>query len=92
MKKRGYARPLDGFMPIHMPKNTGAGFIIAGLSRGLRLRADLAHVVAGRHRPSSRCSSPSIVHTFNYNRDFHIPADEVVRTEGARTRLLAGHV
>ena len=33
-----------------------------------------------------------IVHTFNYKRDFHIPADEVVRVEGIRTRMLAGHV
>ena len=31
----------------------------------------------------------TIVHTFNYARDFHIPAEVVVRTEGARTRLLA---
>ncbi|KAJ37358.1 cytochrome o ubiquinol oxidase subunit I, partial [Agrobacterium tumefaciens] len=23
MKKRGYSRPLEGFIPIHMPKNTG---------------------------------------------------------------------
>jgi cytochrome o ubiquinol oxidase subunit 1 len=33
----------------------------------------------------------TIVHTFNYNRDFHIPADDVVRAEGARTQLLAAH-
>jgi len=30
-----------------------------------------------------------IVHTFNYKRDYHIPAEEVVRTEAERTRLLA---
>jgi cytochrome o ubiquinol oxidase subunit 1 len=34
----------------------------------------------------------AIIHTFNYKRDYHIPVDEVVRTEGDRTRLLAGHV
>jgi len=38
----------------------------------------------------------TIVHTFNYQRDYHIPADEVVRTEALRTQLLtagsAGHV
>jgi cytochrome o ubiquinol oxidase subunit 1 len=33
-----------------------------------------------------------IIHTFNYNRDYHIPADEVIRTEDERTRLLASHV
>ena len=30
MKSRGYVRPLDGFRPIHMPKNTGAGVVLAG--------------------------------------------------------------
>ena len=34
MKKRGYERPLEGFRPIHMPKNTGAGVILAGAQRG----------------------------------------------------------
>ena len=33
-----------------------------------------------------------VVHTFNYERDFHIPAAEVVRVESSRTRLLAAHV
>ena len=32
MKKRGYERPLSGFLPIHMPKNTGAGIVLAGLA------------------------------------------------------------
>ncbi|MGK9797788.1 MetQ/NlpA family ABC transporter substrate-binding protein, partial [Salmonella enterica subsp. enterica] len=32
MKDRGYERPQKGFLPIHMPKNTGAGIILAGLS------------------------------------------------------------
>ncbi len=34
MKRRGYVRPLEGFRPIHMPKNTGTGAIIAGLAIG----------------------------------------------------------
>jgi cytochrome o ubiquinol oxidase subunit 1 len=34
----------------------------------------------------------AIVHTFNYDRDFHIPAAEVERTEDARTRVLAAQV
>ncbi|RDJ27727.1 cytochrome o ubiquinol oxidase subunit I [Bosea caraganae] len=89
MKQRGYERPLEGFKPIHMPRNTGTGIILAGLSTclgfgliwymwwlaALSFVAILATVVA---------------HTFNYNRDFDIPAEEVVRTEDARTRLLAG--
>ena len=43
MKKRGYTRPLQGFVPIHMPKNTGAGFVLAGAQRRAGLRPDLAH-------------------------------------------------
>jgi cytochrome o ubiquinol oxidase subunit 1 len=33
----------------------------------------------------------TIIHTFNYDREFHIPADEVARVESARTRLMAAH-
>ena len=32
MKKRGYVRPLSGFKPIHMPKNTGTGAILGGIA------------------------------------------------------------
>jgi cytochrome o ubiquinol oxidase subunit 1 len=31
----------------------------------------------------------AIVHTFNYTRDYYIPADEVASTEDARTKVLA---
>jgi cytochrome o ubiquinol oxidase subunit 1 len=34
----------------------------------------------------------TIFHTFNYKRDYYIPADDVVRVEGVRTRLLASNV
>jgi cytochrome o ubiquinol oxidase subunit 1 len=34
----------------------------------------------------------SIYHTFDYKRDFYIPADEVTRTEEERTRMLEAHV
>ena len=34
----------------------------------------------------------SIIHTFNYKRDFYIPASEVKATEEARTLQLARHV
>ncbi|SEM08308.1 cytochrome bo3 quinol oxidase subunit 1 apoprotein [Bosea lupini] len=88
MKKRGYTRPLAGFRPIHMPRNTGAGVIIAGLATicGFALiwyiwwLAALSFVAV---------LAAVIIHTFNYDRDFHIPADEVVQAEDARTQLLA---
>jgi cytochrome o ubiquinol oxidase subunit 1 len=30
----------------------------------------------------------AIIHTFNYKRDYYIPAEEVVVTEAERTRIL----
>ncbi|WP_265585976.1 hypothetical protein [Bordetella holmesii] len=33
-----------------------------------------------------------IVHTFDYRRDYYVPAEEVLSTETARTRLLESHV
>ncbi|AMP00079.1 cytochrome o ubiquinol oxidase, subunit I [Collimonas arenae] len=91
MKNNNYVRPQQGFTDIHMPKNTAAGFIIAGLSAAVGfaliwqmwLLAGLGFVAM---------VAAVIIHTFNYNRDYHIPADEVIRTEGERTRLLASHV
>ncbi len=91
MKKNGYTRPLEGFVPIHMPKNTGAGFIIAALSALVGF-ALIWHMwlIAGVGFVALMVSI--IAHTFNYQRDYYIPADDVVRVEADRTRMLAGHV
>jgi len=88
MKQAGYKRPLSGFKPIHMPRNTGTGVILAALSVALGFgliwymwwlaAASFIGIIA-----------TAIGHTFNYHRDFHIPASEVTQTEEARTRLLA---
>ncbi|GLS45772.1 cytochrome o ubiquinol oxidase subunit I [Methylobacterium brachythecii] len=88
MKQRGYERPREGFKAIHMPKNTGTGAIIAAFSVAFSFGmiwyiwwlAALSFVAM---------IATAILHTFNYNRDFDIPADTVVRTEGERTALLA---
>ncbi len=91
MKKRNYSRPLKGFQPIHMPSNTAAGFIIAMLSgaMGFALIWQM-WLVAGVGFVAMMAAI--IIHTFNYKRDFYIPAEQVVRTEEARTRLLESHV
>nr|WP_185868147.1 cytochrome o ubiquinol oxidase subunit I [Variovorax sp. DXTD-1] len=88
MKRRGYARPLEGFTPIHMPKNTSAGFIIAALAAvcGFALIWQM-WLVAGIGFVAMLAAV--IIHTFNYKRDYYIPAEDVVRTEAERTRLLA---
>jgi cytochrome o ubiquinol oxidase subunit 1 len=91
MKKMKYARPLKGFVPIHMPSNTWAGIVIAGLSAimgfGLIWQMWLLVAVA-----FVAMMAAIILHTFNYKRDFYIPAEEVTVTEAAYTRLLESHV
>ncbi|SMF86666.1 cytochrome bo3 quinol oxidase subunit 1 apoprotein [Azospirillum oryzae] len=91
MKKRGYNRPLEGFRPIHMPSNTGTGVILAGISTVLGF-ALVWHIWWLAAVSFIGLLAVAINHTFNYNRDFHIPVDEVVRTENERTRLLSGQV
>ena len=91
MKQNDYVRPVSGFIPIHMPKNTAAGFIIAAIC-GVFGFAMIWHMWPLAVLSFIGILVSTIVHTFNYNRDFHIPASEVVHTEGVRTRLLTAHV
>jgi len=91
MKNHGFVRPLAGFIPIHMPKNTGAGFIIAALATVMGFGL-IWHMWLVAGVGFFAMLAAVIIHTFNYKRDYHIPAEEVVRTEGDRTRLLAAHV
>jgi cytochrome o ubiquinol oxidase subunit 1 len=90
MKKRGYVRPLSGFIPIHMPRNTAAGVVIAAICTvcGFAL---IWQMWALAILSFAAIIGAAITHSFNYKRDFHIPADDVRRTEDERTRLLASH-
>ncbi|AID28268.1 cytochrome o ubiquinol oxidase subunit 1 [Mesorhizobium sp. USDA 4775] len=88
MKKAGYARPLSGFKPIHMPSNTGTGVVLAAFS--VALGFGLIWYIWWLAALSFVCLiATAIGHTFNYHRDLHIPAAEVTQTEEARTTLLA---
>ncbi|TCQ21835.1 cytochrome o ubiquinol oxidase subunit I [Rhizobium sp. PP-CC-3G-465] len=89
MKNRGYERPLGGFKPIHMPKNTGTGVILSGLSVAFAF-AVIWYIWWLAIVSFIGIIAVSIGHTFNYNRDFYIPADDVIATEGERTRRLSG--
>ena len=91
MKKHGYQRPLTGFQPIHMPANTGAGVVISGLSLVFGF-ALIWHMWLLAGASFAALLLASIIHTFNYKRDFYIPASEVKATEEARTLQLARHV
>jgi cytochrome o ubiquinol oxidase subunit 1 len=91
MKKHGYVRPQQGFTPIHMPKNTAAGFVISALSAAVGF-ALIWHMwlLAGIGFVATMAAI--IIHTFNYKRDYYIPAEQVTRTENARTRMLESYV
>jgi cytochrome o ubiquinol oxidase subunit 1 len=88
MKRRGYVRPVSGFRSIHMPKNTAAGIILGGLATAFSF-AMIWYIWWLAALSFLGILAVAIGHTFNYDRDFMIPADEVVRTEEQRTRLLA---
>ena len=91
MKARGYQRPTDGYRDIHMPLNTGTGVILGALSTAFAVGmiwyvwwlAGLSFIAI---------LAVAIGHTFNYKRDFHIPAARVTEVEEARTAALAGAV
>lgn len=83
MKDRGFERPTSAFHDIHMPRNTGAGVILSALAMVFGFAmiwyiwwlATLSFVVL---------IAVAIGHTFNYRRDYFIPADEVARVERSR--------
>jgi cytochrome o ubiquinol oxidase subunit 1 len=91
MKDNNYQRPKSGFVAIHMPKNTEMGFIIAAISAVLGF-ALIWHMFLIAGLSFVAMMAAIIKHTFNYKRDYYIPAEEVVRTEEAHTRLLERHV
>jgi cytochrome o ubiquinol oxidase subunit 1 len=88
MKRRGAARPTGGFRPIHMPRNTGTGVILAGLAMVLGF-AMVWYIWWLAALAAVGLAVVGIGHSFNYDRDYHVAVDEVARLEGDRTRLLA---
>jgi cytochrome o ubiquinol oxidase subunit 1 len=88
MKQHRYQRPLGGFKPIHMPKNTCAGIIMAGLATVFGF-AMIWYMWPLAIISFVALLATAIGHTFNYHRDYYIPAEEVAQVEASRTELLA---
>jgi cytochrome o ubiquinol oxidase subunit 1 len=80
MKANGFVRPTSGFMPIHMPKNTAAGIVISGISAVFGF-AMIWHMwlIGGLAFVALLISI--IIHTFNYNREYYVPVDDVEKAE-----------
>ncbi|MBU4434014.1 MAG: cytochrome o ubiquinol oxidase subunit I [Alphaproteobacteria bacterium] len=87
MKQAGYERPTSGFIPIHMPSNTWAGIVLAGISMVLSFGM-IWHMWWLGALSFAALIITAIVHTFNFKRDHYVPAEAVVRIEDARTETL----
>lgn len=88
MKANGFKRVTDNFLPIHMPKNTAAGLVISGISAIFGF-AMIWHMWLLAGLSFAALMVAIIAHTFNYQRDYYIPADEVEQVEAQRTEVLA---
>jgi cytochrome o ubiquinol oxidase subunit 1 len=88
MKRRGHVRPMQGFRPIHMPKNTGAGVFLAGFSTVLAF-ALIWYIWWLAAVSFVGLLATAIGHTFNYKRDYYIPAEEVASFENRRVQAAA---
>ena len=87
MKKRGVKRKTDKFKPIHMPRNTGTGFIIGMVCIALGF-AGVWHIWWLAIAATLAIIAISIIHSFNNNRDYYVTAEEVQRIEDEHTLKL----
>ena len=76
-------------MDIHMPRNTGTGVVLAGLSVVLGF-ALIWYIWWLAILSFVALIGAAIIHTFNYDRDYYIPVEAVAKVEDERTRLLSG--
>jgi len=88
MKQHGFQRPESGFIPIHMPKGTWAGVVLSAISVACGF-ALIWHMWLAAAVTFVALIGTAIYHTFNYDRDYYIPAEEVERIEAERTKVLA---
>ncbi|MFC0408095.1 cytochrome o ubiquinol oxidase subunit I [Roseomonas elaeocarpi] len=89
MKSRGYKKPMEGYKPIHMPHNTGTGVYLSILAMGMGFG-----MIWFMWWLAALCFVGILVvaigHTFNYNRDYFIPVDEVARRERESAQVTTG--
>ena len=89
MKARGYRKPTGGYQPIHMPRNTGAGVVLSALATVLGF-AMIWYIWWLAAVAFVGLAAVAIGHTFNYNRDYYIPVDEVEKAEAHHVPAPAG--
>jgi cytochrome o ubiquinol oxidase subunit 1 len=81
MKQRGVAmQPLNGYHQIHMPRNTAAGVIVAGFSSVLGF-ALIWHIWWLVVVTFVVALGVAIGKSFDEDRDYYVPVEEIERTE-----------
>jgi cytochrome o ubiquinol oxidase subunit 1 len=82
LKVKGEAHKAPAhYAPIHMPHNTPTGFLIGVVSVGLGFGLTW-HIWWMAGGALLVMIGLGIVHTFNENRDYYVPTEEVARIEG----------
>ena len=87
IKKSGVPRRTQKFARIHMPKNTGAGFILAMISIVFGF-AMVWHIWWLAIVGVVGMLAVGIGHSFSLDRDYYVSADEVQAVEDIRTAQL----
>jgi cytochrome o ubiquinol oxidase subunit 1 len=88
MKRHDYRQPTEGYRAILMPRNTPTGLYLAVLSAACAVGL-IWYVWWLAGLSFIGIIAVAIHHTFNYDREFHIPQSEVIATETARMQQLA---
>jgi cytochrome o ubiquinol oxidase subunit 1 len=85
MKQRGVDMKAAVYRPIHMPRNTGTGFVMAALL-GVAAFAMIWHIWWLAIGGTAAAMVALIRHAFDDDRDYYLEAEEVRRTEVLRGR------
>jgi cytochrome o ubiquinol oxidase subunit I len=85
MKQRGVEMKAAVYRPIHMPRNTGTGFVMA-VFLGLAAFAMIWHIWWLAIGGVAAAMVALVRHAFDDDRDYYVEAEEVRRTEILRGR------
>ena len=87
MKAHNAEVPEDSYVPIHMPKSTASGLVIAGMMTVLGM-AMVWHIWWLAALGFLGALAYGIFHTFNYDRDFYLQPEEVRAIANGQTPVI----
>jgi cytochrome o ubiquinol oxidase subunit 1 len=87
MKARGYQRPSAGYLPIHMPRNTGAGIVLAAISVAIGFGL-VWHIWWLAAAAAASLLAFAIGHSFIEAEERVVPVEHVVWVERVRSDII----